>query len=175
MENKQLTHFEFKKTQKEFGNNIIFILENLEHSENIGSAFRLADAFNIEEVIIVNNGELSFEKIRKTARSSEKIVKYQIVDNIDSAIDIALNKNYTPFALEITSKSKPLREYDFSNYFGIALIVGNEKHGVKEETLLKIKNTIHIDMYGTNSSMNVASVLAIATYKISEDYYSINK
>lgn len=52
---KQLNHAEFKAHQKHFKPNIIIILENLEHEENIGSAFRLADAFNVEKILIVTN------------------------------------------------------------------------------------------------------------------------
>ncbi|HIT16965.1 MAG TPA: hypothetical protein IAD04_01115 [Candidatus Caccosoma faecigallinarum] len=43
------------------------ILENLEHNENIGSAFRLADAFNVKKIYIVTDRELNFRKIEKTA------------------------------------------------------------------------------------------------------------
>ena len=49
----QLKYNEFKKTQKKVKNKIIFVLENLEHFENIGSAFRIADSFNIEQVFII--------------------------------------------------------------------------------------------------------------------------
>lgn len=46
---KQLGHYEFKQIQKQNFNEIIFVLDNLEHEENIGLAFRLADAFNIKK------------------------------------------------------------------------------------------------------------------------------
>lgn len=55
---KQLSHHEFKTQQKENKNDIIFVLDNLEHDENIGSAFRLADAFNITKIIIIKNCEI---------------------------------------------------------------------------------------------------------------------
>lgn len=173
MKNKQLSHLEFKKVQKVFKSSVILILENLQHWQNIGSAFRLADAFNVEEIIIVNEDDkLEIDKIKKTARSTDKFVKYQIVNSTEKAIKAVSDKNYTTFALEITSDSKPLREYNFSNYSAIALIIGNEKSGVKPQTLLNVENTVHIDMFGNNSSMNVATALAISLYKISEDYFN---
>lgn len=33
---KQLEHYEFKQIQKQNSNEIIFVLDNLEHEENIG-------------------------------------------------------------------------------------------------------------------------------------------
>lgn len=64
---KQLTYSEFNENQKKFQPNIVLILENLEHNENIGSAFRLADAFNVKKIYIVTDRELNFRKIEKTA------------------------------------------------------------------------------------------------------------
>lgn len=64
---KQLTHSEFKENKKKFQPNIVLILENLEHNENIGSAFRLADAINVKKIYIVTDRELNFRKIEKTA------------------------------------------------------------------------------------------------------------
>lgn len=49
---KQLDHYEFKQIQKQNSNEIIFVLDDLEHEENIGSAFRLADAFNIKKLLL---------------------------------------------------------------------------------------------------------------------------
>lgn len=169
---KQLNHQEFKSNQKTFKNNIILILENLEHEENIGSAFRLADAFNVDSIFIVNNKQISFDKIKKTARSCEKSVNYTILESTDEALSAVKAKGYTPIALEITNNSKPLRAKNFASQKGIALIVGNEKHGVEEKTLNTVQNAVHIDMFGNNSSMNVITALSIAVYKISEDYYS---
>lgn len=62
---KQLNYKEFKEKQKNFNNNIMYILENFEHEENIGSAFRLADAFNVNKIIIVSNKEVSEKNDKK--------------------------------------------------------------------------------------------------------------
>lgn len=166
---KQLSHDEFKHYQKQNKNSIIFILENLEHSENIGSAFRLADAFNIEELIVLSDDDLNFSKIKKTARNCENTCKFSICKSFDEVLQIVNVYGYHLFALEITNHSRPLRDVDFAQYKGIALIVGNERFGVSEEVLQKVPDNIHIDMYGNNSSLNVCAALAIATYKISED------
>ena len=97
-----------------------------------------------------------------------KTVKYKIFDNTIDAINELKNLGYKIFNLEITNTSVSLRTVEFSNFKKIALIVGNENSGVSEEAL-KNNQSIHIDMYGNNSSMNVSTSLAIATYKISED------
>lgn len=168
---KQLNHAEFKNVQKKFKANIILILEDLEHEENIGSAFRLADAFNVNKVYIVSNQPLDLKKIEKTARNCSNIVPYKIFNSVINAIDEAKNQSCTPISLEICDDSKPLRDINFSKFKGVALIVGNERHGVSQIALDNSMFSVHIDMYGNNSSMNVSTALAIALYKCSEDYF----
>lgn len=167
---RQLGHYEFKQIQKQNSNEIIFILDNLEHEENIGSAFRLADAFNIEKIIIINSNFLDMKKIQKTARNCEKNVPYVVYQSAEEGLREIKQLNYTPVNIEITSTSKPLREVDFAILKRVALIVGNEKHGISENFLQEVPLSCHIEMYGNNSSMNVSTSLAIATYKVSEDF-----
>lgn len=167
---KQLTHYEFKNSQVKNKNNIIFVLDNLENEENIGSIFRIADAFNIDRIIIICNKELVIKKIKKTARSCEKVVAFSVFDNAEAALSEVEKANYTPVNIEITSTSRPLRKLNFADLKNVALIVGNEKHGISDYILNHVPLSCHIEMYGNNSSMNVATSLAIAAYKASEDF-----
>ena len=128
----QLNHSEFKERQSKRKNNIIFILENLEHMENIGSCFRLADAFNIDKIIIISNKIEFNEKVRKTARNCDKTVDFSVFDDTLEAIKHIKKEGYQPFNLEITSTSTALRNIDFSHYDKVALIVGNERRGIEE-------------------------------------------
>lgn len=166
---KQLGHYEFKQIQKQNSNEIIFVLDNLEHEENIGSAFRLADAFNIKKIIIINSKNIDFKKIKKTARNCEETVPYSIFQTEEEALQEIRTLNFVPVNIEITSTSKPLRDVDFAKLKKVALIVGNEKYGVSESFLENVPLSCHIEMYGNNSSMNVSTSLAIAVYKASED------
>lgn len=166
---KQLNHYEFKEKQVNKKNNIIFVLENLEHMENLGSSFRLADAFNIDSIIIVTNRKLDFGKIHKTSRSCEHHIPYQIVNSPIEAIQLVKDKDYIPVNIEITSTSKALSKINFSKMKRVALIVGNENYGISQEMLKLVETSAHIEMYGNNSSLNVSTALAIATYHISEN------
>lgn len=171
---KQLEHYEFKQIQKHNSNEIIFVLDNLEHEENIGSAFRLADAFNIKKIIIINSKTIDFKKLQKTARNCEKTINYSIYQNAKDGLQEIRELGYYPVNVEITSTSKPLRDIDFLSLKKVALIVGNEKYGVSEYFLKEVPLSCHIEMYGNNSSMNVSTSLAIATYKVSEDLLKFN-
>lgn len=168
---KQLNHSEFKERQKHFTPNIVLVLENFEHGENIGSAFRLADAFGVKKIIIVTNKDIEQKKIEKTARSCTKNIPFEVYSSSLVAIRDVQKEGYTPISVEICDDSKPLRDCDFSKFGGVALIVGNERNGVSQEMLNSSEERVHIDMFGNNSSMNVSTALGIALYKACEDYY----
>lgn len=166
---RQLNHQECKQRQKQITNASIIVLENLEHSENIGSAFRIADAFNFAGMVIISTNDFNIERILKTARSCERHIPYLVSNNAETALNYLNENGFTKIALEITNNSKPLREINFAKLGKVALIVGNERRGISKEFLSQSDKFVHIDMYGKNSSMNVATALAIACYKITED------
>ncbi len=172
---KQLGHYEFKQIQKQNSNEIIFVLDNLEHEENIGSAFRLADAFNIKKIILISQKNLELKKIQKTARNCEKTIEYSVCQTVEEALKEIQEMGFIPVNVEITSTSKPLRDIDFSILKKVALIVGNENRGIDERILQEVPLSCHIEMYGNNSSMNVSTSLAIVAYKVSEDLLKLKK
>ena len=168
---KQLNHEEFKKIQKRFDPKTVLILENLEHDENIGSAFRLADAFNVSKIYIITDKILETKRVEKTARNCSKTIPYEIISSTDKAIKDVRKDNYTPICVEICDDSVPLRDCNFGNFEKVALLVGNERHGVSDLALNESDFSVHIDMFGVNSSLNVSTALGIALYKCVEDRF----
>ena len=164
----QLSHEQFKAKQTVRKNGLFFVLENLEHPENIGSAFRLADAFGVEAIVIISKNPFDEKKIAKTARGCQNFVPFMVVDSCDEALRFLNQNDIVPINLEITSTSKPLREINFAKIENVALIVGNERHGVSAQMLSKVPLSAHIDMFGNNSSLNVATALAIGAYHVCE-------
>lgn len=167
---KQLMHKEFKQRQIKANFNIGLILENIEHDENIGSAFRLADAFCVKKIFIVSNRQFNAKKIEKTARNCTNTVPYQVFESVQDAISEATKMGQTVISVELCDESVPLRDFDVSAFDGVALLVGNERAGVSQTALDLSKAAVHIDMFGNNSSLNVATALAIALYGVTEKY-----
>jgi tRNA G18 (ribose-2'-O)-methylase SpoU len=138
------------------------------NASNIGSLFRISDAFGIEKLILCG-GDISLgRKMAKTSRATEKVVNHEIQE---SALDVIVNlKNsgYQIIALEITNMSTPIHTFQFSQEKPIVLVIGDENFGVSEPILQKSDHIIHIDMYGKNSSMNVAQATNIALYEMTK-------
>lgn len=162
MEEKQLNHNEYiHKTQK-FP--IYLILDELSDPVNIGSIFRLADALGVKKIYLcrVNNELITDRKLEKVSRSTNKYVEYEFVNNIEECINRLKDNNIKVLALEITNNSISLNKYNFEKNEKYAFVIGNEQKGVSQEALNLSDKSVHIDMYGNNSSMNVSVATGIA-------------
>lgn len=161
----QLTHEEIQFERKNFP--ITLVCDHIYFQQNIGSLFRISEAFGVENIIFLGKDiPLTPRKINKTSRSTHLYVPYTVIEETaDLAIYLTEN-NFEIIALEIASKSKPLKEVIVPADKKIALLIGSEIDGISDE-LLKISNQIvHINMFGKNSSMNVVQAASIALYEI---------
>lgn len=162
----QLTHYTTKFTARTFP--ITVLCENVTNAPNIGSLFRICDAFGVEQLIF--SGEhlpIPSRKMQKTSRATEKYVTYKITDDLLNHINV-LKETHHIVALEITSNSTPIQTYTNNSNKPVALIIGDENFGVSE-TLLNLSDAVlHIEMFGNNSSMNVVQAANIALYELTK-------
>ncbi len=162
----QLTHYNTNFKKQTFP--ITLVCDNVTNAPNIGSLFRIADAFGIEKLILCGEHILLGRKMTKTSRAAEKVVNYNIEKMALEVIKNLKNKGYQIIPLEITNTSKPIHSFKFSLEKPIALIIGDENFGVSEDILKQSDDIIHINMFGQNSSMNVVQATNIALYEITK-------
>lgn len=162
----QLTHNNTNFKKQQFS--ITLVCENVTNAPNIGSLFRIADAFGVQNILFCGNNITMGRKMAKTSRATEKVVKYQVLENVLDAVTTLKAKDYQCIALEITKNSLPIHSFSFSTKKPIALIIGDENFGVSEQILNICQQTIHINMFGQNSSMNVVQATNIALYEITK-------
>ncbi|WP_299242576.1 TrmH family RNA methyltransferase [uncultured Aquimarina sp.] len=163
----QLHHENTIFVKKQFP--ITLICDRVNAPANIGSIFRIADSFGIEKIYFCGEDITVISKrMQRTARATHEMIPYEQEDQIIPVIDTLQSEGYKIIGLEITQNSVPASEMYFSANDKIALVIGEESQGISEEALTKITKSIHINMYGTNSSMNVATATGIALYEITK-------
>lgn len=167
----QLTHYNSTFQSKTFP--IILVCDNVTNAPNIGSLFRISDAFGIEKLILCGENITLGRKMAKTSRATEKVVNYEINNDTSKVIETLKVKGYQIISLEITSESKPIHNFKFSTKKPIVLVIGDENFGVSENILKQSDTIIHIDMFGKNSSMNVVQATNIALYEITKQLSSV--
>ena len=166
----QHTHTTTKFAVKKFP--IVLICDGVQSPSNIGSLFRICDALGISEIIFCD-AIINFKssRLQKTARSTQKKVTYSVSRSIIATIENLKKKDYKIVALEITDTSIAIENFTLPKDQKIALVIGNEQKGVSNEVLQNNPTTIHIEMFGENSSMNVVQAATIALHFIINKLY----
>lgn len=153
-------------------NPIIFVLDRIIDTYNIGSLFRLADAIASEKVYLC--GEMEYppsSRIHKAAVGTENWVPWEKTSSTLETIKMLKNGGVQVIAIEQHKKS-----IDFSNLtkenleFPVAIIAGNETFGIEEEVLSEVNLIVELPMLGINRSFNTWGSTAVIAYKILEYY-----
>ncbi|NNC50563.1 MAG: TrmH family RNA methyltransferase [Flaviramulus sp.] len=162
----QLTHYNSKFKNQTFP--IILVCDNVTNAPNIGSLFRICDAFGVEKLILCGENINIGRKVAKTSRATEKVVNFDICKSAYSVVQELKMNGYQLISLEITDTSKSIQTFTFSNKKPIALIIGDENFGISNDILSDSEIIVHIDMFGQNSSMNVVQATNIALYELTK-------
>lgn len=164
----QLSHYNTKFLKRTFP--ITVVCDNINDDLNIGSLFRIADAFGVEKLILCGEHLALGRKMTKSSRATEKSVSYELKTNAFEVIKAFKNEGFEIFSLEVTSKSNSIHNMKIDPKKRIILVVGDENFGISEDILDLSDAVIHIDMFGQNSSMNVVQATNIALYEITRQY-----
>lgn len=162
----QLSHNNSKFVKRIFP--ITLICDNVTNAANVGSIFRIADAFGIEKLILCGAYIPLGRKMTKTSRATENVVNFEIKKDISEVIHDYKKDDSIIVSLEIAKNSQPIHLVQFLTNKPIILVVGDENFGIAESVLNLSDQIVHIDMFGQNSSMNVVQATNIALYEITK-------
>ncbi len=148
---------------------LTLVIPELSSPANLGSIFRIADAFGVQCIFVTKNVQqlMQSNRFKRTSRSTEQYLSTKLYSSTENLLKQLQDSGSHLVALELTNKSQDISTYHFKNP-NMALIIGHEKMGLSEDILEQIKPHLHINMYGNNSSLNVAQCLGIALYEISK-------
>ncbi|GAB2474255.1 RNA methyltransferase [Algoriphagus taiwanensis] len=153
---------EFKKIEK---SPLVLVLDQVRSLNNVGSAFRTADAFRIEKIYLCGiTGTPPHRDIQKTALGATESVDWEYCLNTMDAVKKLKEEGYQICALEQVDRSIQLNEFLPEKGKKYALIFGNEVFGVEEQVLQSCDHVLEIPQLGTKHSLNIAVSLGIAVW-----------
>lgn len=149
-----------KIEEKKVEGDKILILDNIQDPGNLGTIIRSAVAFNISTIILSDDCVDLYND--KVIRSSEgmifniNIVRKKLIEMIPK-----LKENgYTIYATTVNGKGY------FENDSKIALVIGNEGNGIKEDILNLCDKNITIKMNKECESLNAGVAASILMYEL---------
>ena len=157
---------------------IIVIAHNIRSTHNVGSIFRTCEGFGVSRVLLTGYTQYPLLKndsrlphvsekltaqIHKTALGAETMVPFEYQEHPD--LGALAREGYEIVALEQAPTSINLRNYHAPHK--LALLLGEEVHGIPNELLKQCPTILEIPMVGTKESFNVSVATGIALYALS--------
>ena len=162
---KELNRIDVASFQERKKYPVIVVLDNVRSALNVGSAFRTADAFALEEVLLIGIcAKPPHREITKTAIGATESVKWTHVETVDEAIAYLKQKEYHIIPVEQAVESTSLENHQVNLEGGTALVFGNEVKGVSQPFMDIAENCIEIPQFGTKHSLNISVSVGILSW-----------
>ena len=153
---------EFKKSPK---NSLVIVLDNVRSMNNVGSAFRTADAFSVERICLCGiTAKPPHREIHKTALGATESVEWAYFENTRDAVEEYKAKGYSVYSVEQAEGSLALQDLTIDPKGKYVLIFGNEVFGVGDEVIALSDHCIEIPQFGTKHSLNISVSIGIVTW-----------
>ncbi len=157
---------------------IVVIAHNVRSTHNIGSIFRTCDGFGVSKIVI--SGYSPYPKlpndvrlphlvekltgqIHKSALGAEAMVPFEYHANIN--LKAIKKEGFRIVGLEQDKRSTLINKYIVPKK--IAIILGEEVHGLTNDLRNICDDLIEIPMTGKKESFNVSVAAGIALYALS--------
>ena len=152
----------FKERQK---HPVTLVLDNVRSALNVGSAFRTADAFALEEIILVGiTAQPPHREITKTAIGATESVKWTYIEKVEDAIAYLQEQKCEIVNVEQAENSTSLEDFEVNFRRSTALVFGNEVKGVSQAFMDISEKCIEIPQFGTKHSLNISVSVGIVSW-----------
>lgn len=146
---------------------LVVVLDNVRSMHNVGSVFRTADAFLIEQIILCGyTPQPPHRDIHKTALGATETVAWEYAADTVTAVEALKTRGYQVMAVEQTSQSKLLSAVEWEGKQPLAVVLGNEVEGVDQAVIDACHGAIEIPQAGTKHSLNISVAAGIVLYEL---------
>ena len=148
---------------------VVILLDNVRSLHNVGSAFRTADAFRCERIVLTGiTGTPPHREIHKTALGATDSVAWEYELLPEDAVLKMKQAGYKIVVIEQTTESLPLQKFDTKMGDRICLVFGNEINGVSEKIIALADTAVEIPQSGTKHSLNISVCVGIVCWELAK-------
>lgn len=141
------------------------VLDNLRSAFNVGSLLRTSEALGVSCVHLCGyTSTPKNSKAAKAALGAQDWISWAYWESTHQCLQSLREKKISLYALETSAQAVELK--NFAPQFPCALILGNERYGLSQETLERVDNIVTISLSGRKNSLNVGVCGGMALYKI---------
>jgi tRNA G18 (ribose-2'-O)-methylase SpoU len=145
------------------------VLDSVTHLPNIGTIFRLCDAFRVERLYVCGfDLQVHKRKLTKAATGTLAWVPWEPRADAVDVIRESRAAGYSIAVVELSEGSVPPEALRSER--PICLVLGAERHGVSPAVLELADQSIEIPTDGLGGSINLTTAAAIVLYETSRRY-----
>ena len=167
LKNEELERISIPEFKEAIKTPIILVLDNVRSLNNVGSAFRTADAFLLEGIYLCGvTGIPPDKEIHKTALGATETVNWKHFKTTTEAVQELISDGYNVCSVEQADNATTLDQFIVDKENKYALVFGNEVYGVEQEIISMSKHVIEIPQLGTKHSLNIAVSIGIVVWEL---------
>lgn len=146
---------------------VCVVLDDVRSRHNVGSVFRTADAFGVEGIVLCGFTPLPpHREIEKTALGATLTVPWKHEPDALTAVRALQAKGYRVLAVEQTQQAVSLDRSTVETGRALALVFGNELHGVSDAVIEACDGCLVIPQRGTKHSLNVSVCAGVVLWAL---------
>ncbi len=135
--------------------NFTVVLDRLEDSFNMAAVLRTCESMGVQEVHIVINPEAPFVPNSRVAQGCDKWLDVKLYKTFAECREHLKSRGFSLYASAIQDGAASLYTLRFDGK--MALVFGNERHGVSEDVLAGVDGTFWVPMKGFSQSLNISA------------------
>ncbi|NNC83653.1 MAG: TrmH family RNA methyltransferase [Flavobacteriales bacterium] len=144
------------------------ILDNVRSHHNVGSVFRTADAFGMDEIILVGiTPRPPHRDIHKTALGATESVAWRHFESSSEILEELRDAGFKIVSIEQHGSAIELPEAGSIGSDTLAIVLGNEVQGVSNDWLENSDEIWEIEQKGIKKSLNVSVCAGIVMHHLS--------
>lgn len=145
---------------------VVIVLDNIRSGHNVGSVFRIADAFRVEKIFLCGHTcTPPHPEIYKTALGAEDTIPFENISSVIECLENLKTKNFSLVGIEQTDSSTSIQEFKVVKNIYYAIVLGNEVNGVQIEALTLCNHVLEIPQEGTKHSLNISVAAGVVLWE----------
>jgi len=147
------------------------VLDNIRSVHNVGSIFRTSDALGVNKIFLCGCTPTPKDRfgrerkdLAKVALGAEKSIEWGYFKTTEEIVKKLKKEKFQIIALEQSENSIDYKKVKTKNK--IAIILGEEVHGLNKKVLDLADIIMEIPMRGIKESLNVSVSFGIAAFRI---------
>ncbi|UXP33083.1 RNA methyltransferase [Reichenbachiella agarivorans] len=146
-------------------NDVIVILDNIRSLNNVGSAFRTSDAFNVRKIYLCGiTGTPPHRDINKTALGSTETVAWEHAADTTALVKQLQADGWTVFSIEQAEGATMLNDFHPIDGGKYCFVFGNEVFGVEQTVVTASDGCLEIPQFGTKHSLNISVTIGVVLW-----------